>query len=89
MWKDITSYPRHQADRIPTMWEFSTDKLIITLMNNHRDYKGQWVISCYKLSNHAIKLNINNNATLEQAQNFALSYVRSELASLLESLPSV
>lgn len=88
MWKDITSYSRGQLERTPTMWAFSNDKITITLMNDHRDYKGQWVISCYALSQHAIRLKISNDATLEQAQNFALSYVKSELASIIESLPS-
>lgn len=88
MWKDITSYSRGQIERTPAMWEFSTKKITITLMRNHRDYKDQWVISCYVLSHYAIKLRIDNDATLEQAQNFALSYVKSELSAMLESLSS-
>jgi len=89
MWKDITSYSRGQTERKPTMWGLSNDKITITLMCNHRDYKGQWVISSHVLGQHAIRLKIPNDATLEQAQNFALSYVKSELVAIVDSLPSV
>lgn len=90
MWKDITSYPRGQAERIerfPTSFELNTKKTSITLTNNHRDYKGEWVIICYQLGRFPVKLKISKDATLEQAQNFALSYVKSELSAVLESLP--
>lgn len=89
MWKDITRYPRGQAERIerlPTSFELSTQKTSITLTNNHRDYKGEWVIICYELGRFPV-IKIPKDATLEQAQNFALSYVKSELSAILESLP--
>lgn len=85
MWKDISkTYALKNESAISFIWVFDAQKVSIRLINL---YKDEWSITCF-INNNLFSSTKISFPTLEQAQNYALSYVRSELAEILESLPS-
>ena len=48
-WKDITSYSRNDAERIPSVFEATDGNLRICVLNSHRDYRPAWVMHCAAL----------------------------------------
>ena len=48
-WKDITSYSRTDAERIPSVFETKEGKLSICVTNSHLDYRPGWVMHCVEL----------------------------------------
>ena len=84
-WKDITSYTRSDADRKPHTWEAQiNDHIRVVVLDNHRDYPGQWVFHCDAVGYDTQPL--GEELVLKHAQRRALVTVRARLAAWLQDV---
>lgn len=73
-WKDITTYSRGDTDRNPHCWQVKIGKFKVTILNNHRDYNGIYVMH---LDPHLIDTRPLSVAfSLEDAKQQALDVAR-------------
>lgn len=87
MWEDTTAYSKYDTARVPSCWSMETGKMTITVLNNHRNYPGKWVMHCFNVGINNGVLKIAADATPEDAQQMAVSAVRARLNAMLKSLP--
>lgn len=48
-WKDSTSWRRGEERGEPRSWAIESGPIRITVISEHRDHPGRWVMHCHKL----------------------------------------
>ncbi len=72
-WKDGTSYSRHDEERKQTVSTAKDGPIEITVVSDHRDYPGEWVMHCHALGISTFRL--KNCKTEADAKRRALQTV--------------
>lgn len=81
-WKDVTSFGRSDTDRTPRIWELTNNEIRI-LLHRHRDYPGDWRMSCYDLGMENYGLHAED---LGAAKKEAVRKVIAQCLKIVESL---
>ena len=82
-WKDCTTYPRGDKERVPTAWEIKSGDLRIVVTSGHIYYKGRWVMHCARLRIDTYPLSATSK---KEAQLSAIEVVRQKIYGLKEDI---
>ena len=85
MWKDATTYSRGTTERIPTAYRAKSGKLDIYVTCGHINYKGEWIMHCFRLGIVNRQLYCENE---DQAKKLAIAIVKDEISSLANDAKS-
>lgn len=85
-WHDSTTYSRDDKQRVPSCWSYQTEKLRITVVKNHRDYPGRWVMHCFDIGMKNVLLKAPIEAPVDQIQAAAIRIVKRRMTEMIESL---
>ena len=85
-WKDTTPRSQQNPTADATCWTLDTGKLVIDVLNSHKNAPGEWVIHCYKLGFDTKRIGVEKDTPGILARIAALEMVRKELKAMLESL---
>ena len=85
-WKNATSFSPIDKIRTQNIWALDTGNIKITLVRNHRNNPGVWVLHCYNLDIEDHDTHLLNTESPEVAQDYAIRFIKIKLANMLKSL---
>ena len=90
-WHDSTTYSKLSfgdklEDRVPHCWDYKTEKLRITVLNDHRDFPDRWVMHCHQLGMNTVLLKAQIETPVAEVQATAIRIVKRRLSEMLASL---
>lgn len=85
-WHDSTTYSRDDKNRVPSCWDYKTEKLRITVLNDHRDFPDRWVMHCHQLGMNTVLLKAQIETPVAEVQATAIRIVKRRLSEMLASL---
>jgi hypothetical protein len=85
-WKDITSYSQGQVDRKPTILQYKTPHITLSIVWNHRNYPDEWVMNCFDIRMEQERLNLDSYDEIDYAKEKAIELVDKKLNKMIFSL---
>lgn len=86
-WRDESSYSRDERARVPWCWSLAAGDILIHIVNRHRDYPGEWVITADPFYIYPRVMAGVDVADVEGAKRAAVEMVRSKLRAAIADLP--
>ena len=85
-WNDSTTYSRDDKNRVPSCWDYKTEKLRITIVNKYVGIPDRWVMHCHEIGMNAVVLKAPIETPLAEVQAAAIRIVKRRLSEMLASL---